>query len=119
MDDLTSFLSRQSTSVLRSALLTMTSETDIATIKKILDHRAYLSEKYEYNKLLCMRSEDLVRLLNRPELRINDLVISRSIMGKILDILQTKYPQQEVIFCSELIQSLRSWSIYSTDRLEE
>lgn len=119
MDDLISFLSRQSTSVLQAALLTTNAATDIATIKKIMASRAYLSQKYSYSNLLRMTPDDLVKLLNSPELRISDLVISRSIMGKILDIIEMKYPQKEVIFCAELIQYLRRWSVYSADWLQD
>lgn len=115
MDDLKSFLSRQPTPVLQAAMNATTSLEHIALTKTILEFRTHLSQKYSYEKLLNMRAEELTALLNSSELQVADIVVSRYIMGNILEIMQRKYSEITVDFCPELIAYLIKWSSYSVE----
>lgn len=121
MDNLKSFLSRQSTTVLQAAMNATASSEHIALTKTVLELRAHLSQKYSYEKLLNIGADELTALLNSSELQVEDLVVSRYIMGNILEIMQRKYSEIAVDFCPELIAYLIKWSSYSVEpfRCEE
>lgn len=119
MHSIKSYLARQSTAVLENILkkpMNQAYKENAMMVEDILLRRRYLMRKFSPSRLAAMSSKALIMTMNNPEIRTEDLVVSRTVIYNILEILEMRGCNANTMLQPALIKYLRKWACFSSGR---
>ena len=113
METMREYVSRQDTKLILINLDGLDYKKDpnfFILLLEVLHRRAILMQKYAPSKLAAMSSEELVGVMNSPEILTEDIVASRSIIGDCMDILKARKAEYLAEFTCAFTDHLRKYA---------